>query len=304
MTTVVYEMIDSMSGSIRADLQTGEQREVRRRYVVGQTQGFNDTVQIMENYAPRYVEDGSGFFWIRQSLDVTGIGNSYFDCTATYLTLLITASERPPEPGQDSAPLPGSLAWDTTGNTERIYQALTETKYGNGPDFEEAINVSGMQVEGIDKVAPGMRYSETWVFNSLFAFNCEYLGNVFRLTGTTNSSPFRCFDPGEALFLGARCQWQGDQPFCSITFDFDCRPNVDKFYVKSLPEFEKKGWEYVWILYQDETNNDALIRRPVAAYLNKIYEDEDWTPLRIGGRKIGDPAPDPRQAQQPQQRRN
>jgi hypothetical protein len=298
---VVYEMIDSMSGSVSNEFQTGEQRTVRRRYVIGQTEGFNDTVQQIEDYVPQYVSDGGGFFWVRRTLDVAGIGNKYFDCTATYETLLPKDQANPG--GQD--PTPGALAWDTSGNTERIYQALSEERFPNdAADFEEAINVNGMRVEGLDKVVAGMRYSETWIFSAKVAFDCDYVGNVFRLTGTTNKSKFRCFDPEEALFLGARCQWQGDQPFCSITFDFDCRPNDPAFYVKAVPPFPKKGWEYVWIRYQDDVNSDTLIRKPVAAYKNKIYKDEEWNALRINN-EVGQPAPDPavpvppRQARQP-----
>jgi hypothetical protein len=295
---VVYEMIDSMSGSVSNEFQTGEQRTVRRRYVIGQTEGFNDTVQQMEQYVPQYVSDGGGFFWVRRTLDVAGIGNKYFDCTATYETLLPKSQD----PGGGDDPTPGSLAWDTSGNTERIYQALSEEKYGEGPDFEEAINVNGMRVEGLDKVVAGMRYSETWIFPAEVAFNCNYLNDVFRLTGTTNKSQFRCFDPGAALFMGARCQWQGDQPFCSITFEFECRPNTELYYVKGLPQFPKKGWEYVWIRYQDDIDDDTLIRRPIAAYKNKIYEEEEWDALEIFVGEVGLPPPDPVLPVPPRQR--
>jgi len=297
----VYEMIDSMSGSVSNAAQQAEVRTVRRRCVIGQTEGFNDTVDKVSPYLPAIAVDPAGLYWVRRNLEVAGIGNRYFDCTGTYETLVIKARER--EAGPEEAPSPGSLAWDTTGNTERIYQARSEEKFGDGPDFEEAINVNGMRVEGLDRVAPGMRYSETWVVPATLAFNCNYLGNVFRLTGTTNKSKFRCFDPGEALFLGARCQWQGEQPFASITFDFDCRPNVTDFYVKGIQTFPKKGWEYVWIRYQDDVNDSTLIRRPIAAYKNKIYEDKEWDAMLItSAGEVGKPPPDPVVSQEPRRR--
>lgn len=289
---VVYEMIDSMSGSVTNEFQAGEQRTVKRRYMIGQTLGFNSTVDEIRAYAPEYVTDASGFYWVRRSLEVNGIGNRYFDCTASYETLL-------PKPGNSSPgspdPSPGSLAWDTSGNTERIYQALSETKYGDGPDFEEAINVNGNRVEGLDKVVTGMRYSETWMFPAQSSFDAFFVGDIHSLTGTVNSLQFRAFLPGEALFLGARCQWQGDQPFCAITFEFECRKNNPQFYVKGVMQFPKEGWEYVWIRYQDDVNDDTLVRKPIAAYKNQIYEKRDWAGLRIGGStvRIGQPPPDP-----------
>jgi hypothetical protein len=148
-----------------------------------------------------------------------------------------------------------------------------------------------------------MRYSETWMFPSAAAFGEQYLGTVHRLTGTVNIAKFRAFDPGEALFVGARCQWQGDQPFCSITFDFECRPNVTHFYVKGTAQFPKEGWEYVWVRYEGDVNGGALVRRPLFVYKNKIYNKAAWSPLLITTESVGRPVnrrvpgtPTPRQA--------
>lgn len=288
--TAAYEMIDSMSGSVTNEMESGETREVKRRYVIGQCQGFNDAVGTIEQYAPSYVDsDGAGFYWVRKRLDVAGIGNRYFDCTATYQTL-VPKKDEDNEDGGGGQYIPGSLAWDTSGNTERKYQALSQEAFGdqgNTPDYEEAINVTGNGVEGVDVVVPGMRYSETWILPARQAFDEEYVGAVHRLTGTVNSSQFRAFEPGEALFMGARCQFQGDQPYCTITFEFECRPNDDEYYVKAIEPFEKKGWEYVWLRYQDAVQDAALVRRVVAAYKCRIYKEKDWSPLGIVARQIG-----------------
>jgi hypothetical protein len=301
MSVSVYEMVDSMSGSYSNENESGVQLKVRRRYVIGQCEGFNDVVGQMELYTPRYVVDPIGLYWVRRNLGVNGIGHKYFDCTAEYETLVV-ASGGGEGGGSPNSPQAGSLAWDTSGHTERIYQALSETRYPSGAaNFDEAINVNGSTVEGVDKVIPGMRYSETWIFPAAAAFATEsvvaggvvfdqaYIRDVMDLTGTVNIAKFRAFEPGEALFMGARCQWQGDQPFCSITFDFECRPNVENFYVKGIDQFPKLGWEFVWIRYSDAIAGDTLIRRPIAAYKNKIYEQKSWTPLLITTEQVGRP---------------
>jgi hypothetical protein len=289
MSVSVYEMVDSMSGSYTNENESGVQLKVRRRYVIGQCEGFNDVVSRMELYTPRYVADPIGLYWVRRNLGVNGIGHKYFDCTAEYETLVFSGGGGEGG-GSPNDPQSGSLSWDTSGYTERIYQALSETRYPSGAaNFDEAINVNGSTVEGVDKVMPGMRYSETWIFPAAAAFTENYIGAVHGLTGTVNVAKFRAFDPGEALFMGARCQWQGDQPFCSITFDFECRPNVDEFYVKGIAAFPKLGWEYVWIRYSDAIASDTLVRRPVAAYKNKIYEQKSWTPLLITTEQVGKP---------------
>jgi hypothetical protein len=112
------------------------------------------------------------------------------------------------------------------------------------------------------------------------------MSGVHRLTGTVNAAQFRAFEAGEALFLGAKGQWSGDSPFVAVTFDFECRPNQDDFYVKAIPPFEKKGWEYVWIRYQPEGGMD-IVRRPMAAYKNRVYREVPWDALLIAGRSIG-----------------
>jgi hypothetical protein len=290
MSVNCYEMVDSMSGSVTNESEGGEVREVKRRWVIGQCNGFDEAVEQIEVYAPQY-SDAPGGYWVRRRLDVAGIGNRYFDCTATYQTFQL-------KPGQDDDnqggnPTPGSLAWDTTGNTERIYQALEETRHPVDADqMEEAINVNGGSVEGVDVVRPGMRYSETWIVPADVAMDFDFLGDVNRLTGTVNDSTFRAFEAGEALFMGARCQYQGDQPYASITFEFECRPNVDDFYVKGQGQFAKDGWDYVWIRYRDAVNGTSLVRRPIAAYVNRVYKRVDWSGLRItdstvGGAKTG-----------------
>lgn len=290
MSVQCYEMVDSMSGSVTNESEGGEVREVKRRWVIGQCEGFDDAVASIELFAPDYVVQTGGY-WVRRRLEVAGIGNKYFDCTATYQTLQLKPDQNNEdnENNQDD-PVPGSLAWDTTGNTERIYQALSEVAYPEGADhMEEAINVNGGNVEGVDVVRPGMRYTETWIVPAAVATNYDFLGDVHRLTGTVNNATFRAFEPGEALFMGARCQYQGDQPYASITFEFECRPNVDDFYVKALAQFEKDGWDYVWIRYQDAVNGSSLVRRPIAAYVNRVYKRESWTDLRIvgAGKKVG-----------------
>lgn len=282
-----WEMLDSMSGSVTNEQEQGEVLEVRRRYLLGQTLGFNSTVLEINKYAPPYVSaDGSGVTWLRKRVDITGVGNRYFDCTVTYQTLV---PKQEPEGGGNS-PVPGGILWDTTGHTEHMTQAYGEEVYGDETvSFEGAINVSGDTVNGIDVVRPGMRYSETWILPAVYAMDCANLWQIYYNTGSVNAATFRCFAPGECLFLGARGQWQGDQPYVVVTFDFEARPNETVNLSPGLPGvvFEKEGWQYYWIRYQTDTNNDTLIQRPIAAYLNTIYQKKDWAGLGLGGRAPG-----------------
>jgi hypothetical protein len=294
--TRIWEKLDSMSGEVINESESGQIETVRRSYVMGRVESFNQAVALMNTYAPAYVNtDGSGKYWSRKRLSLTGIGNYYWDCLAEYQTLETKGSGPEGGGGEGEEPedpatriVPGSIAWDTTGRTERIYQALDETVYPNTqPSFDRAINVNANGVEGVDIVRPGMRYSETWIFPAALAMSDAYIRAVETLTGTLCLVKFRAFEVGECLFMGARCNWNGDQPFASITFDFDCRPNVAAFTVNSdaygdaIAPFSKLGWEYVWIRYQDDVADDVLLRRPIAAYKNRVYEFDNWAGLKI-----------------------
>ena len=287
MTIKCWEMQDSMSGSIANDLESGETRTVKRRFLIGQCDGFNVATEEVTKYAPRYVDgDGFGFYWVRRQLDVTGIGNQYFDCVATYETLVST------EKSQDSTSSPpsaGSIAWDTTGNTEHITQGLTaETSIPEGaPYFHGALNVSGDSVNGLDVVRPALKYSETWILPATIAVSVDFVAEVYGCTGTVNQETFRAFKPGEALFIGARAQWSGDSPSVAVTFDFQCRPNKDSVYVEGLTGIKKKGWQHLWIRYEADSDSGAIVRKPIAAYVNDVYETKTWAGLKIGSQLIG-----------------
>lgn len=294
MSTVAYELVDSMSGSVTTEQESFEVQECKRRFVVGQFTGFNAVKSFMDGFAPRYaIDDGVQLYWTRTQLDIKSIGNKYYDVTATYRTLQPSVAPTGDDGGDNnnggggSHLSAGSIGWDTTGRTEHITQALGETGYPDGVTyFEEAINVSGDAVQGIDVVRPSMKYTETWLLPATLAMSPSFMNGVHRLTGTVNASPFRAFAAGEALFLGAKGQWSGDSPFVAVTFEFECRPNVNDFYVKAIPPFPKKGWEYVWVRYQPEGGMD-IVRRPIAAYKNTLYHERAWDALVIAGRSIG-----------------
>lgn len=278
---VVYELMDSMSGTVTKEQGESDTAEVRRRYVIGQVDSFDDCVRQMEPYAPRYAES-SGTYWTRSALAVNGLGNRHWDITATYKTLVpawITSG------GEESEYIPGSISWDTSGHTEHITQSidLQERYPPTAADFEGAINVSGDAVQGIDVVRPAMRYSETWIFPVSVAMSCTFIKAAYRLTGTVNKSTFRCFDAGECLFVGARGQWQEDQPYVTVNFEFEARANNPEYYPWDGAgfTFSKKGWEHVWLRYEDGVSANSLIKRPIAAYKSIVFKEREWGDLLI-----------------------
>lgn len=293
MSYTVYELRDSESGTVdQSGLESAETWSITKRYVIGQCpDGFYEAKNAIGPYAPRYVANPFGRYWRRKRLSLKGLGKAVFEATAEYETLTPIQGEDGKDDGSaDSNFVPGSIAWDTTGGTEHRTQALSERIIGDESlDMQGAINVSGTSVQGIDVVIPTMRYSETWVMPLAIGLSPEYVGNVFSLTGTVNKSQFRSFEAGEALFMGARAQWSGDQPYVAVTYDWQCRPNDANYYLKGLQTTEKKGWEYVWIVYDGTASANTLVQRPRAYVFDTLYKDGDFSLLRITNTKPGSP---------------
>lgn len=291
MSYTVYELRDSESGSVdNENLESGEVWNVTKKYVIGQCPGgMGEVKDAIAPYLPRYWSSPVGY-WRRKGIAIKGIGKQVFECTGEYTTLVPVNSDGNDSGGgggQESSSqfVPGSIAWDTTGATEHVTSALSERVIGGDgtENFEGAINVQGTSVQGIDKVVPAMKYSETWIMPAQVGLSTAFVQAVYTLTGTVNASQFRAFSPGEALFLGARAQWSGDQPYTTVTFDFQARANDPEFYVKGLPTTLKEGWEYPWVIYAPAAGTSGLlVQRPRFLVLDQIYRKRDWSGLSIG----------------------
>lgn len=301
MSYTVYELRDSESGSVETEGESGEVWNVTKKYVIGQCPGgMGEVKDAISDYLPRYWASSAGY-WRRRSMGIKGLGKQCFEVTGEYTTLLPTVDSAASGSGDgdDSnyQAVPGSIAWDTTGVTEHITSAREERVIGGEANdfFEGAINVQGTNVAGMDRVVPAMRYSETWILPAQVAVSDDYVKAVYSLTGTVNKSRFRAFEPGEALFLGGRAQWSGDQPYATVSFEWQARANDPAFYVKGLPTTPKLGWEYPWVVYQPFVSGaNVLVQKPRCLVIDTIYEQKDWSSLGIanspGRRRTGSQA--------------
>lgn len=191
--------------------------------------------------------------------------------------------QEPPETGDSS------FSFDTGGGTQHITQSLsTVHRYaasGTAPDFKGAIGVTHDNVEGVDITVPVYNFSETH-YLSAATVTTAYKGTLFQLTGKVNSGSFRGLAAGECLFLGASGSRRGTGPDddWEITFRFAGSPNRTGITVGPISGIAKKGWEYLWVRYQDAEDAiaKALVKKPIAAYVEKVYEEADLSVLGIG----------------------
>lgn len=216
---------------------------------------------------------GTGFprFW-RQTVEVEPIGQELWRAVARYDT---TAPETPS--AEDS------WEFETSGGTEHITQSLaTVGAYPSGvADYQGAIGVTENGVEGVDKVVPTLTFRETHHFAELAP---AYKITLANLTGKVNADTFRGFAPGEVLFLGVSARLADNRAATpwSVTYQFAAQATRRNFTVGAITVEEKLGWDYMWVRYQASVASGQVVRRPVAVYVERVYEFAPFAALGIG----------------------
>ena len=174
--------------------------------------------------------------------------------------------------------------FDTGGGTQHITQSLqTAGRYpGSAPDFKGAIGVTHDNVEGVDITVPVYTFSETHYLAASQVTNA-YKMTLFNLTGKVNNGSFKGLAAGECLFLGASGSKRGTDDW-EITFRFAGSPNRTGLTVGPISGINKKGWEYLWVRYSDieDTASHTLVKQPIGAYVEKVYEEGNFSSLGIG----------------------
>lgn len=174
-----------------------------------------------------------------------------------------------------------SYSFDTGGGTSHITQSkATVASYPAGSaNFQGAIGVSGDAVDGCDITVPVYNFQETHYLNAAYV-DSAYKATLFSLTGKVNAATFKGFAAGEVLFLGASGAQRGLDDW-EITFKFAASPNATGLAVGGITGISKGGWNHLWVLYADDVNANTLIKRPVAAYVERVYDAGNFTLLGI-----------------------
>ena len=177
-----------------------------------------------------------------------------------------------------------SESFDTTGGTVHVSQSFGTNRFGTlAPDFKGAIGVSDDRVDGVDITIPAYKFSETHYIPRAFV-GTSYKYTLFLLTGKVNNAAFKGFAAGEVLFLGSTGSRRGREDF-EITYHFAASPNIASIvFTSSITVLDKEGWDYMWLYYNDEVDGTAhrIVRRPRAAYVERVYERADFGSLGLG----------------------
>lgn len=216
----------------------------------------------------------------KQNISIDPVGPEHWEASVRYARAGFGGQ---PQTGQSV------FSIDTGGGTQHITQArATIARHGapgtTAPNYQGAIGVTPDGVEGVDIAVPVYQFAETHYLPDS-AVSSGYKATLFALTGKVNSDPFKGFSPGEVLFLGASVSPSGTAADADweISFRFAASPNVTGLSVGPIRGIDKQGWEYLWVRYEDaeDAGARAIVKRPIAAYVERVYDAGAFAGLGI-----------------------
>ena len=185
--------------------------------------------------------------------------------------------------------------FNTSGGTQHITQSKGTTKYApsgsTAPDFHGAIGVADKTIQGVDIPAPSFDFTVTRYIPSANMTEA-YLGTLYALTGTINNGAWSVttddgvtigLAEGEGLFKGAAGSYRSDQSDWEVRFTFAASPNATGLIVGDITGITKRGWDYLWVRYEhaEDTDAKALVRKPIAAYVEVVFDETDFSQLNL-----------------------
>lgn len=149
------------------------------------------------------------------------------------------------------------------------------------PDFGGAINVdSENKVNGVDVTSCSLSFSEKHYFTNSKMTNA-FKRTLGDLAGCVNNGSFKGWAAGEVLFIGASGSRRGktSKDKWEITFRFNVSRNATNIHVDDITIPSKRGWDYLWVLYANNVDQNRLTKKAVAAYVEQVYDYANFSAL-------------------------
>jgi hypothetical protein len=179
-----------------------------------------------------------------------------------------------------------TLQINAGSGTVKITSSFETLRYSapgrTAPDFQRAIDVQDGKPQGVDRVIPATKMTLTYRLSrpaNPFAFAA--LSSA--LTGTVNISSMLGHSAGELLYLGGDGNF-GNKIDPEMQFSWAASKNAS-LSIGSIAGVEKRGHEYLWVIYEDELSGSGSDRyvttRPRSVYVERIYTQEDHSLLGL-----------------------
>lgn len=181
-----------------------------------------------------------------------------------------------------------TISCDQTGGTAHITtptdtaRAYPTDDESIPSDLKKVVNVDrDRRVLGVDVPSPVTSWVITYRQPGTI-ITLDYVKVISSLTGRVNRDAFAGFDKGEVLFLGANFK-QGTRTDPNIEYKFATSPNVVGMTIGDIEGIVKRGWEYLWVWYEEakDANADALIAKPKAVYVSPVHKFGNFRKLLL-----------------------
>lgn len=245
-----------------------------RVYKIANTDEHNEAIAALEDpdNCPLEVDvRGDGQTILRIGVDIIHTGPGVWVGRADYSSLS-----------------PDTFSFDTGGGTEHIvvndqgptwrYARPGET----APDFQGLIGVDGDNIAGVDIPSGNLSAQYTRGLTLRGQLTGQYMETLIGMKNAVNTSWFYGLYPGEALFLGVSGYFNSG--VWELLFRWASSYNRANFTVGDIQVEWKDGWDYLWALSEDDTDENAtrLVKRPIAVYVERLLPSRDFTALGIG----------------------
>lgn len=284
----IVELVLSRPGRINE--QDYSKSEWKRQYHVTGTANEATVIALVQSTAPttmlglpRYTIDIDPLF-----VDTAdGADEGLWDCMVSYRA----------RNAIDITGATASFAFDTTGGTQHVVLSLETianikktADSDDVRDYLQLIGWNGEEPEGVDIVVPKCSFTLKRQV-PLAKWNPTYYGKLYSLTGKINDAIFGVtinatsysYAAGEVLFLGARGDEKLNQAYVDVEYLFAV--SMNKTFgagdMVGFPAFTVKGWEYMWVTYEEVDQAGAISRvgRPKSIHVERLYDTGDFQTL-------------------------
>lgn len=173
----------------------------------------------------------------------------------------------------------GELSWSfsTSGGTLTVKAAKQHIRtYPVNEDKHKGLIGVGKDgnVEGCEIVIPALKmtYSFKHPLGVITEAHARLLASY---TGMVNSTTFRGFPAGEMIFLGANGS-DGTESEASVTYEFAASQNLTGLTIGTITGIAKKGWEYLWVQYEDAVDGGEKASIPLKVHIERTYDTLDF----------------------------
>lgn len=176
------------------------------------------------------------------------------------------------------------IGWDSTGGTVKMTTSRGTAAYARAgitaPNFHNAIGVRNGEPEGVDVVIPALKLNFTYKWPT-GVIDLAYVKSLAAMVGKTNDNSWYTFAAGELLFLGSTGEIDLTAP-TEIQYHFAASANATGLSIGQIASVAKGGHQYLWVMFDQAVDQDRIVQRPRACYVESVYGTANFASFGIG----------------------